>query len=114
MSKHLSVGPVTNAWEERISGSRCLLTLAGTGHGRDLCMCLRQLGYGVIDHVRVWRKENGKRVITVEPYNCDGTELMEFLAYLKDLGLDVWVTGVGQHNCTTFMIVIKAKQEDDR
>lgn len=71
----------------RVVGKHC--------QGWDRCMCTALVH--TLDHGRLWRTEDGKRVLTGEPYGCSGQELMQLIEAVKDLGLEVFVD-----NCSPY------------
>lgn len=78
-----------------IAAKRCLVTRnledALRGGPRRACICQRY--WTILDHARIWRDSEGRRVLTSEPYSADGQQLAAFLTETSELGLQVDVSG---------------------
>jgi hypothetical protein len=70
-----------------VVGKRC--------QGWDRCMCAALVH--TLDHGRLWRTEDGKRILTGEPYGCSGKDLAQLVTTVEDLGLEVFVD-----NCSPY------------
>jgi hypothetical protein len=83
-----------------LAGQRCLFA------GVDPAPCLCQ--HRALDHARRWVDPNGCHVLTGEPYDMDGADLVEFVGACRDLGLTVTVDGRSPWNPgQTFLLRIE-------
>jgi hypothetical protein len=56
-----------------------------------LCVCQRH--HHALDHARTWQDPDDGLVLTGEPYDIDGDELVALVAECSALGLDVSISG---------------------
>lgn len=68
-----------------VTGKRCLMDR------RSECVCRDHRR--MLDHGRMWLDENGQHVLTGEPYDTWGEELVAFIGAMAELGLKVNLTG---------------------
>jgi hypothetical protein len=85
-----------------VLGRRCRI---GMPSGED-CICQRY--DRLFDHAAVWIDRDGRKVYTAEPYDVGGDELADALAELHELGLQVYVTGLGRWHPSTFVLKVHA------
>lgn len=87
-----------------VAGKRCQV---GNDQGL-LCVCHRHRP--VLDHGRMWLDEDGKHVLTGEPYDVALAGLLGLQVDLDELGLRATVTGRSPWNPGyTFLITIRAE-----
>lgn len=83
-----------------LAGQSCLF------RGVDPAPCLCQ--HRALDHARRWVDPNGCQVLTGEPYDMDGADVVEFVGACHDLGLTVTLDGRSPWNPgQTFLLRIE-------
>lgn len=83
-----------------VAGKRCLSTVVG-----ERCICTRHRE--PLDHPRLWRTSDGHHIFTAEPYEVDFDDLAPLAAELKDLGLNIRLSGLSPwYPGRTFLIFI--------
>jgi hypothetical protein len=76
--------------------------------GEVVCVCIRH--HRALDHGRVWLDRDGQLVMTGEPYDVAGDELVDLCADLGRIGLSVTVSGRSFWNPgQTSLIVIRRR-----
>jgi hypothetical protein len=70
----------------------------------ERCECASWL----MDHARIWLDDDGRHVLTTEPYGSDGMDLADFIHRLDALGLNTTVTGASPWNPgSTYCVVVR-------
>jgi hypothetical protein len=73
-----------------VAGKRCGAGLAGA------CVC--QTYRRVLDHGRIWLDQDGRHLLTGEPYDLSPRSVAEFTAAMTELGLSVSLSGRSMWN----------------
>jgi hypothetical protein len=94
----------------------CPLIVAGKDCEADSdtrCVCQRH--HHVLDHPRAWFDRAGRFAYTAEPYEVDGTDIVDLITDMTALGLRVTVGGRSPwYPGSTFLIVIKPDDDGTR
>jgi hypothetical protein len=102
-------GDRTRRFRPSTTASRCPRVVAGRRcrlNYRGACICERHRWF--LDHARLWLDPNGRHVLTCEPYEAEGDELVAFADELRELGLSFTVVGYSPWNPGgTFLVVVE-------
>jgi hypothetical protein len=90
----------------------CLRVFAGKrctkGYAVHYSMCICDRHYHILDHICRWRTQDGRDVLTADPYEFAGDEFAALVADCAELGLEARVTGTSPYfPGRTVLIVIE-------
>jgi hypothetical protein len=101
-------------WGLRPSNARvCLRVVAGKRCVQPQRSCVCDKHQRLLDHGRIWLDEDGKHVLTGEPYNASPRELSALFADADEHGLKVRISGRSPwFPGATVLIHISAQKDD--
>lgn len=96
----------------RLDAPACPMVAMGERCRREIddevCYCADRSVSGMRDHAAIWIDDDGRNVLTYEPYAQDGRAVVEMLEYLHALGLETVVDGRSPWSRgDTFLVMVR-------